>query len=61
MMDTTDARKVIDELQTGTFICFENIIELDNGYVIAKKDFYDKLIEESKRILCCTTALSNEG
>lgn len=37
MMDITDERKVIENLQTRPFFCSDDCIELDNGYVIMKK------------------------
>lgn len=43
MMDIKDAHKVIDNLQERPFICHENYIELDNGYVIAKKEYFEEL------------------
>ena len=43
MMDIKDANKVIENLQTRPFICSENTIELDNGYVIAKKEYFKEL------------------
>ena len=43
IMDIKDARKVIENLQTRPYICSENTIELDNGYVIAKKEYFKEL------------------
>lgn len=48
-MDIEDARKVTENLQTRPYICSENTIELDNGYVIAKKDYFKELQETRKR------------
>lgn len=42
MMDITDARKVIENLQTRPFFCSDDHIELDNGYVIMKKEEYER-------------------
>jgi len=43
MMDIKDVHKVIDNLQTRMFICSENTMNLDNGYVIVKKEFFEEL------------------
>ncbi len=43
MMDIKDAHKVIENLHTRPFICSENTIELDNGYVIVKKEYFEEL------------------
>lgn len=43
MMDITDAKKVIENLQTRPFICSDDSMILDNGYVIMLKEDYDKL------------------
>lgn len=40
IMDIKDAHKVVENLQTRPFICSENTIELDNGYVITKKKIF---------------------
>lgn len=48
-MDTKDAHKVIENLQTRPYICSENTIELDNGYVIAKKEYFQELQEARER------------
>lgn len=42
-MDVNDARKVVENLQTRPFICSENTIELDNGYVIVKEEHFNEL------------------
>lgn len=49
IMDTKDAHKVIENLQTRPYICSENTIELDNGYVIAKKEYFQELQEARER------------
>ena len=43
MMNVKDAKNVISNLQERTFICSENAICLDNGYVIVKESYYDEL------------------
>lgn len=43
-MDTKDARKVIENLQTRPYVCSENAIQLDNGYVIVKKQYFEELL-----------------
>lgn len=48
-MDIKDAHKVVENLQTRPFICSENTIELDNGYVIAKKEYFQELQEARKK------------
>lgn len=45
IMDIKDAHKVTENLQTRPFICSENTIELDNGYIIAKKEHFQELQE----------------
>lgn len=42
-MDIKDADRVIENLQTRPFICSENTMELDNGYVIVKKEYFKDL------------------
>lgn len=42
-MDRNDAQKVIENLQNKPFICGEDIIEVEAGYVILKKKEYKKL------------------
>lgn len=42
-MDIKDAAKVIHNLQNRPFICGMNEIVLDNGYVILKKEEYERL------------------
>lgn len=49
IMDTKDAHKVIENLQTRPYICSENTIELDNGYVIAKKEYFNECREARER------------
>lgn len=48
-MDIKDTHKVIENLQTRPYICSENTIELDNGYVIAKKEYFQELQEARKK------------
>ncbi|MCI9600518.1 MAG: hypothetical protein HFI17_08430 [Lachnospiraceae bacterium] len=42
MMSIRDAEKVIDRLSKKPFICSENYIKTDNGYVIVKKEYFEK-------------------
>lgn len=42
-MDRKDAQKVIENLQNKPFICGEDIIEVEAGYVILKKEEYKKM------------------
>lgn len=42
-MDVNDTHKVAESLQTRPFICSENTIELDNGYVIVKEEHFNEL------------------
>lgn len=49
MMDIKDAHKVTDNLWKRPFICHENYIELDNGYVIAKKEYFKELQEKAEK------------
>lgn len=48
MMDIKDAEKVIQNLQNRPFICGANEIVLDNGYIILKKEEYERLTEECR-------------
>lgn len=50
MMDIKDAKNVIQNLQEKPFICVDNYMVLDNGYVIMHKETYDKLIRKKKGI-----------
>lgn len=43
MMDITDAKKVIENLQARPFICSDDSMVLDNGYVVMRKGAYDCL------------------
>ncbi|MBO5208057.1 MAG: hypothetical protein J6B68_01795 [Lachnospiraceae bacterium] len=43
MMDIKDAAKVIENLQNKPFICGDNAIIVSGGYVILKKEEYEKL------------------
>lgn len=36
-MDRNDAKRVIKALTETTFVCGENFIETNNGYIITKK------------------------
>lgn len=47
MMDVKDARKVTENLQKKPFICHDNYMELDNGYVIAKKEYFNELQKQA--------------
>lgn len=38
MMNIRDARKVIDDLQNKPFLCSDEKIETDSGYVITRKE-----------------------
>ena len=42
-MDKRDAEKVIQNLRTKPFICSDDCLLLDNGYVILKKDYFEEL------------------
>lgn len=42
-MDRRDAEKVIQNLRTKPFICSEDCLLLDNGYVILRKEYFDDL------------------
>lgn len=44
-MDRRDAEKVIQNLRTKPFICSEDCLLLDNGYVILRKENFDDLRE----------------
>lgn len=46
-MDKNDAEKVIQNLQTKPFICSDDCLLLDNGYVILRKDYFEKIREIS--------------
>ena len=43
IMSVKDAYKVVENLQTRQFICSENTIRLDNGYVIMKENHFKEL------------------
>ena len=43
MLGIKDAERIIKNLQTRPYICSDNTIELDNGYVIAKKEYFKNL------------------
>lgn len=47
MMDVKDAHKVSDNLFTKPFICHENYIEVDGGYIITKKEYFEELEKEA--------------
>lgn len=38
MMNVKDARKVIDDLRNKPFLCSDEAIETDSGYVITRKE-----------------------
>lgn len=38
MMNIKDARKIIDDLQNKPFLCSDEAIETDSGYVITRKE-----------------------
>lgn len=42
-MDKRDAEKVMQNLRTKPFICSEDCMLLDNGYVILRKGYFDDL------------------
>lgn len=48
MMSIKDAEKVIDSLRKKPFICSENYIKTDNGYVIVKEDYLKNLMKENR-------------
>lgn len=52
-MDIKDANKVIQNLQTKPYICSENTMELDNGYVIAKKEYFKELKKKADQLTDC--------
>lgn len=47
-MKAVDAQKVIKGLQKP-FLCSENAIELENGYVIVKKKYFEELKKLKER------------
>lgn len=47
-MKAVDAQKVIKGLQKP-FLCSENAIELENGYVIVKKNYFEELKKLKER------------
>ena len=49
IMNVKDAHKVVENLQIRPFICSENTIELDNGYVIAKKEYFEELQRKAEK------------
>lgn len=49
IMDIKDTHKVIENLQTRPYICSENTIELDNGYVIVKKEYFKELQRKTEK------------
>lgn len=49
IMDIKNAHKVIENLQTRPYICSENTIELDNGYVIVKKAYFKECQEAREK------------
>ena len=42
-MDRRDAEKVIQNLRTNPFICSDDCLLLDNGYVILRKEYFEEL------------------
>lgn len=38
MMNIKDARKIVDDLQNKSFLCSDEAIETDSGYVITRKE-----------------------
>ena len=42
-MNKRDAEKVIQNLWTKPFICSDDCILLDNGYVILRKKYFEEL------------------
>lgn len=48
MMNVKDVKRVISNLQSRPFICGENEIVLDNGYVILKKAYYENMKTKEK-------------
>ena len=48
MMNVKDVERVISNLQSRPFICGKNEIILANGYVILKKEDYERLRKSTK-------------
>ena len=48
-MNRTDAVRVIKNLQNKPFICGENEILVNGGYVIIRKEQYEMLRKENRR------------
>lgn len=42
MMDVKDAHKVSDNLFMKPFVCHENYIEVEDGFIITKKEYFNK-------------------
>lgn len=42
-MNKRDAEKVIQNLRTKPFICSDDCLLLDNGYVILRKEYFEEL------------------
>ena len=49
MMSRKEVEEVIDNLSNKPFICGENEIETDNGYVITKKEHYEILKKQAEK------------
>ena len=49
MMNVKDAERVISNLQNRPFICGENEILVSGGYVIIRKEEYERLRKEKRR------------
>lgn len=48
MLDIKDANKVIKNLRTRPYICSDDYIELDNGYIIARRPYFKELEDRLK-------------
>lgn len=42
-MNKRDAEQVVKSLMTETFICADKCLVLSNGYVILRKEYFEKL------------------
>ena len=49
MMSRKEVEKVIENVSNKPFICGENEIETDNGYVITTKEHYESLKKKAEK------------
>lgn len=55
MMNKKDAERIVKALTERPFVCSNEWMELDNGYVIVKKEYFKKLERmETKQKSDCT-------